>query len=278
MKTQKRGPLFILLFMLLNTLSSQVDAREPKKAQSNSPKAQDLIDKAWKALENEMNLKKIDEAIAYLENAVSLDPANDEILVELSSAYYHRGEQMSNGSLVENDVRFIYFQKGYETALKAITIKETAGAHFSLATNLACTKENTGLFNKLALFPTINKHMNWVMGNDKNYKYGAAARFWSGTLSQMPDIIVRMAGKKPEKVYLDIDNAIDSEPRFLTNYLFKAKLYHSKGKKEKALDLLEQALKMDLEIFPEERAYNRYAQQKAIKYWTEWTGKTYPVR
>ena len=45
-----------------------------------------------------------------------------------------------------------------------------------------------------------------------------------------------------------------------------------------ALEALDTALKMDPEAFPEERAYNRYAQRKARDAWKKWTDKDYPHR
>ena len=94
--------------------------------------------------------------------------------------------------------------------------------------------------------------------------------------AQLARIFAR-AGQ-PARADSALENAIKTEPRFIDNYVYKAEFYHHQEKEKEALDALDQALKMDPEAFPEERAYNRYAQKKARAHWKEWTGKEYPNR
>jgi len=269
---------FGLAAFALISCAFAANAREQNKPKSKNPEAQNLIDKAWSALDQDMTLKEIDESIKYLKQALELDPNNDEILVELADEYYQRGNQMPRNSDSDYEARNKYFEPGHEAALKALSIKETAGAHFWVAGNLSAMNENSSIIKQASMFPEIIGHVNWIEEHDRDYKYGAAARMGSKIASRVPDILIGMVGYDTEKISTGLDEAIASEPRFIDNYVYKAEFHNRMGKTNEALDMLDQALKMDPEAFPEERAYNRFAQREAKKFWKEWTGKEYPNR
>jgi tetratricopeptide (TPR) repeat protein len=251
-------------------------AREPKKPASAKPEAQALIDKGWAAQDQDMGLKQIDETIKDMEAALKLDPGNQEILVELADEYYQRGDQMPMGSDENFAARAEYFKKGLDFARQAMAIKETAAAHYWTAVNLASSHENDSIVTQATLFPELNSHMEWIAAHDQEYKYGGYARFWSRVVVRVPSLLIKLVGQDPDQVYGQIDDAIKSEPRFIDNYAYKAEFLHNRGKNDEALAVLDQALKMDPAAFPEERAYNRYAQKRAKEHWKEWTGKEYP--
>jgi tetratricopeptide (TPR) repeat protein len=91
-----------------------------------------------------------------------------------------------------------------------------------------------------------------------------------------PAIVIRIVGEDPEQIFGALEEAIQAEPRFIDNYVYRAEFYRHMGKEGEALESLNRALKMDPEAFPEELAYNRYAQRKARGMWKEWTGRDYP--
>ncbi len=272
--------LSVILFFLLSSLPLpfSAEAREPRKPRSQNPRAQAYLDRAWEVLDQEMTLKEIDQAIAYLEKAVALDPDNHEILVELSDEYYQRGDQMPRESRADYKARNKYFKKGHEAAVKAMEIKETAPAHYWIAVNLAAGSENKSILSRAMLFPKLNKHMDWISHHDRDYKYGGTARFWSKVVTRVPEVVIKVVGEDPEEIFEELELSIKKEPRFMDNYIYKAALCNHMDKKEEALGILDQVLRMDPEAFPEERAYNRYAQKKSRAYWKEWTGKEYPDR
>ncbi len=269
---------FVVLILLVLGGALPAEGREPAKPVSGNPEAQVWVDRAWAALDQEMSLLQIDEAIACLEKALALDPDNPEILVELSDEYYQRGDQMPRESKEDFRARAVYFNKGLSTAEKALEIREDAGAHYWAAVNLAASCEDRGRLRQAMIFPRLNRHSEWVQAHDRHYKYGAIARFWSRVVTRIPGVVVKMVGEDPNRVFAALEEAIQTEPRFVDNYLYKAEFYDYMGRRGEALDALEFALRMDPEAFPEERAYNRYAQKKAVLYWREWTGKEYPQR
>ncbi|HUT51980.1 MAG TPA: TRAP transporter TatT component family protein [bacterium] len=257
-------------------LSPLALASEPKKPVSAKPEAQALIDKGWDAQDQDMGLKQIDETIKYMEQALKLDPNNQELLVELADEYYQRGDQMPMGSDENFEARAKYFTTGLDYAKQAMAVKETAGAHYWSAANLAAMNENNSIISQAAIFPELNTHMEWIEAHDQHYKYGGYARFWSRVVTRVPAIVIKMVGQDPDQPYGQLTDAINSEPRFIDNYAYLAEFQHNRGKKDEALATLDKALKMDPGAFPEERAYNRYAQKKAKEHWKEWTGKEYP--
>lgn len=270
--------LSLSLLVAAGLLASTALAREPKKPVSKNPQAQALIDQAWAAQDQHMTIKEIDQSIKFLEQALALDPNNDQILVELADEYYQRGDQMPRGSDANFAARNKWFVKGYAYAEKAMKIKESAGAHYWMAANLAAQNENASIVTQAGMFPELKRHMDWIESHDRAYKYGAAARFWSRVISRVPGVVVKMVGDDPNRLYKELDNAIKSAPNFIDNYVYKAEFLHNQGKDKEALDALDKALKMNPEAMPEERAYNRYAQKKAKAFWKEWTGKDYPNR
>jgi tetratricopeptide (TPR) repeat protein len=276
--TVRRPGFFFLLMLFVLAGAREAETREPVKPTSGNAKTQAWVDKAWAALDEEVTLLTIDEAIGCLEKAVALDPANAEILVELADEYYQRGEQMRRDGKQDFDARAAYFVKGRETAERALALRETAGAHYWVAVNLAASFENRSSLRQVTIFPRLDEHMDWIQTNDRSYKYGAISRFWSRVVTRVPGVVVRMVGEDPNRIFEALDEAIRIEPRFVDNYLYKAEFLHHMGRQDDALRVLDQALRMDPEAFPSERAYNRYAQRKAIVYWKEWTGKEYPER
>ena len=132
---------------------------------------------------------------------------------------------------------------------------------------------------KLAGFPTIYKHSNYVTENGPNYYYGAAGRLWSEILTRVPKQVVKMVGMDVQTVMDLIDNAIKIEPRYLDNYVYKARfIFTYYGKKDEALKLLDHVLKQKPEIFPEEVTANKVAIEDARILWKKITGKDYPAR
>jgi len=266
------------LVMLLSPALAAVPAegREPVKPVSGNAQAQAWVDLAWAALDQEMWLPNIDEAIASLEKALALDPENPEILVEIADEYYQRGDQMPRASDGDYRARAAWFLKGLAAAEKALALRESAGAHYWAAVNLAASCENRGRFRQAMIFPTLDEHTDWIQEHDRLYKYGAVARFWSRVVTRVPDVVVRMVGEDPNRVQAALDEAVRAEPRFVDNYVYQAEFYEHQGRRQDALAALRRVFAMDPEDFPEERAYNRYAQRKARSCWREWTGQEAP--
>jgi tetratricopeptide (TPR) repeat protein len=88
-----------------------------------------------------------------------------------------------------------------------------------------------------------------------------------------------MVGWNVQDALDDIDKAIKIEPRFLENYLYKARfLYVYFGNKEESLKLLDYVLKQDPNSFPEEVTANKVSQRTARELWKKITGKEYPQK
>ena len=250
---------------------------EPQKPESPNSQAQEMINHSWAILSEEISISTLDQAIPLLEKSVTLDSQNGDLLVELSRQYWQRGDLIPANSGKSKENRRFYFENGYNTAVNALRIKESAGSHFWVATNLAAMNEKS-LIKGGAIFSELVAHTNWVKQHDKMYFYGATARFWSGAAALMPSFAERLAGINSNEIVFDLDEAIQYEPRYFSNYTYKARLLVSNGKEKEALDILDQVLRQDPKIFPERAAENKLAQEYARKYWREWTKAEYPER
>lgn len=252
--------------------------REPVKPTSRNPAAQALIDQAWCALDHQLGLAEVDAAIQLLEQALTLDPENDAVLVELADEYYYRGALMPAGSPAEIAARNRYFQTGLERGQQALAQRESAGAHAWTIVNLACLKQYTNFMTQAAILPELTRHLQWIEQNDRDYKYGFVFRFWTGVIVQGPDMIVKMLGQDPEEVFENLERVIAAHPGYLENHLYLAELYYAMKRKDRALDILATVLQTPAEVFPAEQAQNRFAHQQARERWTKWTRKEYPER
>lgn len=255
-----------------------LQAREPEKATSENSKAQEYIDKAWNSVDENINMQNVKQAVNYLEKARKLDPDNPEILVELADQYYYRGELLPRKTDEDYEARSKWFKKGLEAAKQALKIKENAAAHYWVAANKAAMNENASIFTQVRMFPDLMGHMEWIEEHNPDYKYGAQARFWSRVAARVPGPVQSAVDMGPEDVYPKLDQAIKNHPHFIDNYVYKAEFMYAIDNKEQAIDVLDKALKMDPDALPREKAYNKYAQERARKHWKEWTGKEYPNR
>jgi tetratricopeptide (TPR) repeat protein len=266
----------LLLAMLFFLAPALVLAREPSKPKCGNPEVQKLIDQAWAALDQEMTTANIDAAIAKLEAARKLEPNNDALLIELADECFMRGYLMPDGNDAEIKARNVFFQKGYDTAVAAMKIKESTGAHGWMAANLGSLKQHDNPMSQAAILPEIKKHLDWIAKTDKGYKYGMVTRFWIGMLSRAPAAILKLLGQSPDQIIKDIDQLMSKHPGYLENFLYKAEFFQSMGKKAEAIEVLDRVLKSDPNAMPSELAYNRFVQKTARAYWKKWTGKDYP--
>jgi len=199
-----------------------------------------------------------------------------EVLIELADECYFRGALMPHGTDEELAARNKFFQKGYDTALKSLSIKPTAGGQAWATANLGEMKRYVNFLSQAAILPEVNERLDWIGQNDKQYKYGLVTRFWAGIMTRAPDVIVRMMGEDPKEIQKDLEVFIAQHPQYVENYIFRAELLHSAGKTDEALAVLDQALKIDPDAMPTEASYNRMLQRDAKNFWKQWTGKEYP--
>jgi tetratricopeptide (TPR) repeat protein len=277
---QRKVAMAIALAMAAAFCALPVFAGGLVKAVSKNPEAQKLIDQAWAMEKEESNAEVYKKCIPLLEQADRLDPENPEILSELSRYYWSYGDWLPKETHEQQRSLERIYDKGLSAADKSLKLKETSVAHYWCAVNKAAGKEFSSIFAQAAAFPAIYEHYKYVATNDPDYYYGGAGRLWSEVLSRVPKQLVEIVGRK----YLDeamqqIDRAIKQEPRFMDNYVYKARFMHVfYGNNEEALRLLDTEMKMHLNCFPEEIAANRVSKDSARQLWKEITGKEYPLR
>jgi len=250
----------------------------PKPVSKNA-EAQKLVDQAW-ALEKQDSTAAIyKQCVGLAEQAVKLDPQNDMLLVDLSRYWWNYGDNLPKATKEQQAQLEEIYAKGIAEAEKSLAIKETVPGHYWLAVNKASSLEFSSIFSQVAGFPTIYSHSDYVTTNEPDYYYGAPGRLWSEILTRVPKVVVKMVGWDVNEAVGLINDAIKLEPRYLDNYVYKARFYWVYFvDKDEALKNLELALSADPSALPEAATANRVAQRDAKELWKKITGKDYPSK
>ena len=99
-------------------------------------------------------------------------------------------------------------------------------------------------------------------------------------MARIPKAVIETLGQK----YLDeavdqINRAITKEPRYLHNFVYKARFeWNFYQNKNESLKLLDTAIKADPNAMPDYVTDNKEAQKEARELWKTITGKDYPAR
>ena len=250
------------------------------KPTSKNAEAQKLIDKAWALEKTDSNAEIFKQCFTMLEQADKLDPNNVTILIDLSRYYWNYGDNLPKQTPEQKKKLEGVYAQGMAAAEKSLKLKETVPGHYWYAVNKAASLEFSSIMAQAAGFPTIYKHSQFVTKNDPSYYYGADGRLWSEILVRVPKKVVEIVGQKyVTQAQGEIDAAIKMEPRYLDNYVYKARfVYVYYGNKDEALKLLDQALKQDPNSMPEEVSANKVAQREGRELWKKITGKDYPQK
>ncbi len=250
------------------------------KSTSKNPEAQKLVDKAWALEKTDSNAEIFKQCVSLMEQADKLDPNNPAILSDFSRYYWQYGDNLPKQTPEQQEKLVRLYASGMEASQKSMKIKETPAGHYWYAVNKAAGLEFSSIFAQAAAFPSIYKHTQYVLDHDPDYDYGAPGRLWAEILSRVPKKVVEMVGRKyVDEAMVQIDTAIEKEPRIIDNYNYKARfMYRYFEDKEAALKLLDTALKMDPNCFPDEVIANKVARRNGRQLWKTITGKEYPEK
>ena len=250
------------------------------KSTSKNPEAQKLVDKAWALEKTDSNAEIFKQCVSLMEQADKLDPNNPAILSDFSRYYWQYGDNLPKQTPEQQEKLVGLYTRGMEAADKSMRSKETPAGHYWYAVNKGASLEFSSIFSQAAAFPSIYKHTQYVLDHDPDYDYGAPGRLWTEILSRVPKKVVEMVGRKyVDEAMVQINTAIEKEPRALDNYNYKARLmYYYFEDKEAALKLLDTELKMDPHCLPDEVTGNKVAQRSGRQLWETITGKEYPQK
>jgi len=250
------------------------------KPASKNPEAQKLIDQAWALQKSDSNAEIFKQCISLMEQADRLDPNNPAILSDLSRYHWQYGDNLPKQTPEQQEKLAGIYTRGMEAADKSLKIKETSAGRYWYAVNKAASLEFSSIFAQAAAFPSLYRHTQYVLEHDPDYDYGAPGRLWAEILSRVPKKVVEIVGRRyVDDAMVQIDTAIEKEPRMLDNYNYKARfMYVYFEDKEAALKLLDTALKMDPNCLPDEVTGNKVAQRTGRQLWKTITGKDYPQK
>jgi len=248
------------------------------KPTSKNPEAQKLIDQAWVLDHADSSPAIYKQCLDLIEKADQLDPNNPAILTELSRYYWNYGDSLPKATKEQQKTNEGIYAKGLAAAERSLALKEDSGNHYWWAVNKSAGLEFSSIFAQAAAFLTIKKHSDWVTDREPTYYYGAPGRLWSEILVRVPKVVVEMVRWDVQEAVDLINNAIKEEPRYLDNYVYKARFYWKYFEdRGEALKDLEYALKQDANtLMPGEASANRVSQRDGRELWKQITGKDYP--
>ena len=223
---QNRIIITALILAALSLWAPPLHAWEAVKIKCKAPEAQKLFDEEYNLLVADFSDKNVDQAIVLMEKATAIEPTNDMLWVELSGNLWERGDRLPKDTDAQKKIRLGYFNRGLEAAKKALAVKESAAAHFWLATNMASGGEMKGILKSVPMFPTLVKETGRCDQLDPHYGRGATARFWSEVISRVPDNVVRMVGMKPDDAINAIQAEIKRDPIYFDNRVYMANYLH----------------------------------------------------
>jgi len=269
----------IVGLMVLGLIAGPAFSGPLPKPASRNPEAQKLIDQAWDLDHTDSNAEIYKKCVELMEQADKLDPNNTDILNDLSRYYWNWGDNLPKQTEEQQAFNVSLYNKGLAAAEKSLAIKKTIGATYWYADNKGSSLEFSSIFAQAAAFLDLKRHTDYVKDHEPDYYYGANGRTWAEILSRVPKIVVTMVRWDVQDAIDDINAAIKAEPRYLGNYLYKARFYWVYFEnKDEALKLLDYELKQDPNCLPSEVSANKVSQRDARELWKKITGKDYPAK
>jgi tetratricopeptide (TPR) repeat protein len=222
------------------------------RASSKNAEAQKLIDQAWTLEHTDENAEIFKQCAALLTQADKLDRDNPAVLTELARYYWFYGNNLPKATREEQDKLKGIYGKGMNCAERSLALKETVPGHYWYAVNKAAGLEFSSIFAQAYAFPSIYMHSEWVTDHEPDYYYGGPGRLWTEILARVPKKAVELVGWDVQEAVDEIDRSLKVEPRYLDNYLYKARFEWVFYKnRDEALKLLDHELKQDPAAFPE---------------------------
>ncbi|MCD6570410.1 MAG: hypothetical protein J7L53_06880 [Deltaproteobacteria bacterium] len=241
---------------------------------SFSQDVESLIKEGDKLWAQRGDIDKLKGSIAFYENALRVDPKNEDALVKLCHAYCYMGSYV----LIKKAEKKEMFEKGIKTGESAVEINpQSAGGNFWLAINMGRLGELKGAVSSAFMLPKVIKLLDIVEEVEPGYFHGGYYRFWGRVFYKTPGFILGILSKTlPEKhrkpggytkedqiiSYLD---AIKIEPNFFMNHVYLAESYLQLKRLNLAREELEWVINTPVGILPEAMPENNYWKEEAKK-------------
>ncbi|MFB6291566.1 MAG: TRAP transporter TatT component family protein [Candidatus Bipolaricaulia bacterium] len=251
----------------------------------------DLIEKgdkaARKARYKNRTEKQLRKSLSIYKKVLKIDSANNRALNRLSLGYFTLAEAYLNSG----KKKIAAYRSGYDYGLRSLRTNEQFSrlckekgskealkhlpesvrdvpALFGTAANLGRLLEDKGLIASLKSIPILIELNRRVLTLDEDYLGGGAHRALGALQCRIMEnlpitfILVQNYGFSWQEAKRHFQKAIKLAPSCLDNYFFYAKYYLAeKGKKDRALNLLEEVLKKPIgKKYP---LVNLIAKQKA---------------
>jgi len=262
--------------------SLEARKKPPRKLSASEQKADQMMDQANGIISASENPTQIMPAVRLYQEAVKVAPGYDKAWWGLAMALWGKAMLMPKESKQEKQAVFAVLAQAEDACNQALKIDPNSpGGNYWLSNIMLTESSLKNIVQQAVILPEILRLNDKVAAVDPYFENGAIFRTFAIVLITVPDWLCKSIGYEPEIVIPYLDKAIELEPKYFANYVYRALVYHKlndRQSNEKALKDLEYVLAHDPEALKGYGRENRDQQRDARAFWTEITGKEYPAR
>lgn len=261
-----------------------LDARKksPPRLTPAEQKAEELMDQANAVISESENPAQVQPAIRLYQEAVKVAPGYDKAWWGLAMALWGKAMLMPNQTKQEKQAVFAVLAQAKDACNKALKIDpKSPGANYWLSNIMLTESSLKNIVQQAVILPEIFRLNDKVAAVDPYFENGAIFRSFAIVLITVPEWLSKSVGYEPEVVIPYLDKAIELEPKYFANYVYRALVYHKlndRQSNQNALKDLEYVITHDPDALKGYGRENRTQQRDARALWTEITGKDYPAR
>lgn len=232
-------------------------------AMGEDPKAQakkicQQGDEAWA---RRGNLKDVNQAIAFYEQALKLDPRGTETWVKLAEANYWLGEILPPE---QKEKRLVAYDTCFAAAKKALALDiNSPGANLWVTVCNGRKTELLGLLSGNFDLGLAIICLNRVAKYQNDYYYGAIFRYWGRFVYEIPEVGRKLVHFSLEDSVVLYQESLAVAPNFFLTRLYLAESYLALGKRALAKKELQFIVNTPPGILPSAEPENRFYQAQA---------------
>jgi tetratricopeptide (TPR) repeat protein len=262
--------------------SLEAAKRPPKKLSEPEQKAEDMMDRANAIISESENPTQIMPAVRLYQEAVKTAPGYDKAWWGLAMALWGKAMLMPRESREEKSAVFAVLAQARDACNQALKIDpNSAGGNYWLSNIMLTESSLKNIVQQAVILPEVFKLNDKVAAVDPYFEHGAIFRSFAIVLVTVPEWLSKSVGYEPEVIIPYLDKAIELEPKYFANYVYRAQVYHKlndRPSNEKALKDLDYVLVHDPDALKGYGRENRAQQRDARAFWNQMTGRDYPAR
>ncbi|MGE3538309.1 MAG: TRAP transporter TatT component family protein [Candidatus Tectimicrobiota bacterium] len=244
------------LLLVLSVLTCLALAQPPPSSvpeNGHSPAgAADLLTAVDRLATESEQLAQQRRILSLLEQALSTDPGNYQLLWRATRACYKAGDATTDAS------KSTYFERGIALGQRAVAQQPTGvEGHFWLGANYGGLSEVQGMLKALQTVKKVRTAMQMVLQLQASYAQGDAYRALGEIERQLPGVL----GGSLKRAVTYLEQGLRIAPENLAMKLALARAYHGAQREQESQHLLNEILRTP--VRPEHAPADRATQEKA---------------